>query len=47
MNRVYDDEDNVPMDDNLFIKDVYGILRDIRTAANGSTIEGSEVKNDA
>ena len=47
MNRVYDDEDNQPMDDSLFDKEVFGILRDIRTAANGSTIEGSEVKNDA
>ena len=30
MKRVYDDEDNEPMDDSLFEKDVYGIFHEIR-----------------
>ena len=46
MNRVYDDEDNEPMDDSLFVKEVYGIFHEIRTAANRSTIDGREVKSD-
>ena len=47
MNRVYDDEDNEPMDDSLFVKDVYGIFHDIRKAGNERrvVIDGIEVMN--
>ena len=32
MKRVYDDEDNEPMDDSLFDGNVYGIFHEIRRA---------------
>ena len=33
MNRVYDDEDNEPMDESMMGRDLYGILHEICIAA--------------